>query len=375
MTPRRVLLIVTKLAKGGAMVVPLEVAAALRERGYVAETWFLYQHEPAYENEPGVRIILPRQTRGLLDYIRIFWRLIPAMRAFRPDAVHGALPLGNVFGLLAAAIIRCPSRVASQHSPAATHNIVMQLLDKLWGTAGIYTANIAVSYSVNESYKGHPRPYVRRLKVVQNGVRAGRPKRTKKAAREHFGLPKDARLIGTLGRLAPEKNQSFLLDVLADLPGVHLALAGDGELREQIEEKSHAMGLAARVHLLGAVPPEDVSDFLETLDIFVLPSRFEGLPIALVEAMQAGRPIIVSDIPSTLEVVSVEGGKTAGVILGTMSPEPWSSAIRDLFKNPEKLHALAEAAKKRGDDFNLDRMVDGYVACLFPNSSPSRTRK
>lgn len=374
MTSRRVLLIVTKLAKGGAMVVPLQVAAALRERGYEAETWFLYQHEPAYENEPGVRVLLPRQARGLLDYVRIFWRLIPAMRAFRPDAVHGALPLGNVFGLLAAAITRCPSRVASQHSPAATHNIVMQWLDKLWGSLGIYTANIAVSYSVKESYKGYPRAYVRRLLVVQNGVRASRPSRTKAAAREHFGLPKDARLIGTLGRLAHEKNQSFLLDVLAGLPDVHLALAGDGELRSQIEQQAHAMGLAARVHLLGAVPPEDVSDFLETLDIFVLPSRFEGLPIALVEAMQAARPIIVSDIPSTLEVVSSEAGDIAGVILGTESPEPWSASIRDLFENPETLRTLADAAKRRGDDFTLDRMVDGYVACLFPDSPSSNRR-
>jgi len=375
MTARRVLLVVTKLAKGGAMVVPLQIAAALRERGYQAETWFLYRFAPAFENEPGVRVILPRNVRGLLDYVRIFLRLVPAMRAFRPDAVHGALPLGNVLGLLAAAVIRCPSRVASQHSPAATHNIVMQWLDKAWGSVGIYTANIAVSNSVYESYESYPRPYVRRLRVVQNGIRARPPSRTKAAAREHFGLPADARLIGSLGRLAQEKNQSFLVDVLARLPDAHLALAGDGELRPRIEQQARAMGLAARVHLLGAVPPEDVADFLHTLDIFVLPSRFEGLPIALVEAMQAGLPVVVSDIPSTLEVVSTDDGGTAGLVLETRSAESWAAAIRDLFATPGKLRALGEKARRRGGDFSLERMVDGYVACLFPDSSPSSTRK
>jgi glycosyltransferase involved in cell wall biosynthesis len=375
MAARRVLFVVTKLSKGGAMVVPLQVAAGLRKRGYVAETWFLYQHEPAFENEPGVRIIWPHQTRNLIDYLRIILRLIPAMRAFRPDAVHGAIPLGNIFGLLSAALIRCPSRVASQHSPAATHNIVMQWLDKIWGSIGIYTANIAVSYSVQESYKDYPRPYVNKLRVVQNGTRIRRPNRPKSAAREHFDLPRDARIIGSLGRLAHEKNQSFLFDVLAGLPDVHLTLAGDGDLHEELEQQARDMGLADRVHLLGAVPPEDVSDFLESLDIFVLPSRFEGLPMALIEAMQAGCPIIVSDIPSTHEVVSVKGGEAAGIILKTESPKPWIAAIRDLFGDAKKLNDLGETAKRRGDDFGLDRMVDGYVACLFPDSSPSRTRK
>ena len=357
------------------MVVPLQIAAALRARGYEAETWFLYQHEPAFENEPGVRVIWPHQTRNLIDYLRIIARLIPAMRAFRPDAVHGAIPLGNIFGLLAAALVRCPSRVASQHSPAATHNIVMQWLDKIWGTIGIYTANIAVSHSVHDSYKNYPPSYVRKLRVVQNGTRIRRPGRSKAAAREHFGLPGEARLVGTLGRLADEKNQAFLLDVLSGLPDVHLALAGDGDLRAEIERQARAMGLADRVHLLGAVPPEDVSDFLGTLDIFALPSRFEGLPMALIEAMQIGCPIIVSDIPSTHEVVSTEDGGVAGIILDTDSPEPWIAAIRDLCARPEELRALGEAAKRRGEDFGLDRMVDGYVACLFPQSSPSRTRR
>ena len=367
MTARRVLLIVTKLSKGGAMVVPLQVATALRERGYVAETWFLYQHEPAFENEPGVRLILPRRIRTPLDIVLIFMRLVSAMRAFRPDAVHGVLPLGNAFGLLAAALIGCPSRVASQHTEAGTHSTVMRWLDWLLGTIGVYTRNIAVSHAVGRSYSAYPGPYVRRLRVVQNGMRTPKPKRSKAEARAHFGLPQDAPLLGNLGRLAHQKYQDFLFDVMAALPDVHLALAGDGPLREQYEKQIEAAGLSGRIHVLGAIPPEDVPDFLAAIDLFVLPSRYEGLPIALIEAMQAGCPIIASDIPPTIEVALPEGGEVAAEVLSLDSPEPWIAAIRDLIAQPEKLRALAEAARRRGAFFTLDRMADGYIDCLFPD--------
>jgi len=375
MAARRVLFIVTKLSKGGAMVVPLQVAAALRERGYEAETWFLYQHEPAFENEPGLRVILPRRVRNPIDIVRIFLRLVPAMRAFRPDAVHGVLPLGCVFGLLAAAMVGCRSRVASQHTEARTLSLVMRWLDWLMGTTGVYTGNIAVSHAVGRSYSGYPPSYRRRLHVVQNGMRARKPRRSKTEAREHFGLPIETPLLGNLGRLAHQKYQDFLFDVMAALPDVHLALAGDGPLRQDYERQIEAAGLTDRIHLLGAVPPEDVPDFLAALDLFVLPSRYEGLPIALIEAMQAGCPVVASDIPPNIEVALPEDGEVAAVILSLDAPEPWIAAIRDLVDQPEKLHALAEAAQRRGGFFTLDRMTDGYVACLFPNSSPSSTRK
>jgi glycosyltransferase involved in cell wall biosynthesis len=375
MTSRRVLFIVTKLSKGGAMVVPLQVAAALRARGYVAETWFLYQQQAAFEDEPGVRVILPRRAAGLLDYARVFLRLIPAMRAFRPDAVHGVLPLGNIFGLLAAAIVGCPSRVASQHSPARTHNAVMQWLDKLFGTIGVYTSNIAVSHAVHKSYGHYPGRYLRRLHVVQNGMRGCQPRRGKAEARVYFGLPPAVPLLGTVGRLAHEKNHAFLFEVLKRLPETHLAIAGDGELRPQYEQQIRAAGLGSRVHLLGAVPAAEVRDVLETFDLFVLPSRFEGLPIALVEAMQAGCPIVASDIPPTLEVVREDGQDDAAVLLGTGSAEPWVAAVRDILERPERRQRLAAAARRRGAHFNLDRMVDGYEACLFSAGSPNSTRR
>jgi hypothetical protein len=211
MKSRRILFIVTKLNQGGAIVVPLQVASALRARGYDAEVWFLYRESPAYEDEPGIRLIFPDRPGGIWTYSRIFFRALRAMQAFRPDAVHGVLPLGNLFGLVGAAVIGCSSRVASQHVPLSWNHPVMRWLDMMLGSIGVYTANIAVSHAVEESFAHHPNPYRRRLQVIQNAVPYRPPQRTRSEARRHFGLPEQAWVLGNLGRLTYQKNQDFLL--------------------------------------------------------------------------------------------------------------------------------------------------------------------
>lgn len=347
------------------MMVPLQIASALRERGYDAEVWFLYKYRSTYENAPGVRLIYPHSAGGLLDYARIFWGLFWAMRAFRPDAVHGVVSLGNVFGLLSATLIGCPSRVASQHNPANTQGHVMRWLDMMLGTIGVYTANIAVSHAVEKSYANYPSSYRCRLRVIQNAVPDRPARRTKLEARRYFGLPEQARILGNLGRLSYQKNQDFLFAVLGRLEGVHLAIAGDGELRDEYAEQVCQSGLEDRIHLLGSIPVVDVPDFLQAIDVFVFPSRYEGLPIALLEAMKAGLPIVASDIGPAREVISPEGREPAGLLLGIERAETWIGALREVLHDPERIAKLAEAARRRAEDFRMDQMVDSYEACLL----------
>ena len=81
------------------MALPILLAEELRKRGHVAEAWYLYKFRACYENEPHVRVLFPGRVAGVIGYFRVFYRLVGAMRSFRPDIVHGVLPLGNVFGL------------------------------------------------------------------------------------------------------------------------------------------------------------------------------------------------------------------------------------------------------------------------------------
>jgi glycosyltransferase involved in cell wall biosynthesis len=365
MGPRRVLFVVTKMNQGGAMMMPLQIASALRSRGYEAEVWYLYRQNPAYEDEPGVRVIFPDRPSGLADYFRIFRRSLGDMRKFRPDAVHGVLPLGNFFGLLGAEMIGCSSRVASQHSPASAYRPIMRWLDMMLGTFGCYTGNIAVSRAVLQSFAGHPQPYRRRLQVVYNAVPSRLPRRAKSDARRHFGLPEHAPVLGTVGRLAYEKNHEFLFPLVERLDDVHLAIAGGGPLEGQYAEQVRASGLEHRIHLLGPIDGADVPDFLNAIDVFVFPSRFEGLPVALLEAMTAGLPIVASDLEVTREVLWPEGRERAGLLLSLDSAEAWVEALRGLVQDPEQLQRLADAAKRRATDFAVDAMIDNYEISLF----------
>jgi glycosyltransferase involved in cell wall biosynthesis len=360
MISRRILLVVTKMDLGGAMVLPLQLAAELRARGHVVETWYLYRYRPAYETEPGVRIVYPGKVREPIAYLRVFLSLLWAMRRFRPDTVHGVLPLGNVLGLLAAWMIGCPVRVASQHTQVAAFNRVMRFLDKLAGTLGIYTHNVAVSRSVAAGFEGHPASYRKRLLVIQNGVADIRSDLSQTEARDALALPRDAWLMGTAGRLSPEKNHHFLVRILASASGIHLAIAGDGSERLACEALAVELGVSDRLHLVGAIPGRQIPDFLQALDVFVLPSRYEGLPISLIEAMKLELPIVASDIPPAREVLESDDKVTAGIVIETETPAAWAEAITMLRDDPERRKHYACAAQRRAGDFTLTAMADRY---------------
>lgn len=103
-------------------------------------------------------------------------------------------------------------------------------------------------------------------------------------------------VFGTVGRLLPQKNQTFLLDIFADIlkrePASEFAIVGKGELRDSLETKAKELGIRQHVHFVGSVP--NVPDYLKAFDVFLLPSLYEGLPLVSIEAQTAGLPTLVS---------------------------------------------------------------------------------
>lgn len=359
--PGRIAIILTKMDEGGAINVALQLAEGLRGRGHEVELWFLYVARPTLMGAPGVHAMLSRSPGSPLDYGRMLAGLHAAFRRFKPHAAHGIMPLGNIAGLGMAALAGCRSRVASQHQPRPTLHPIMQALDKAAGTLGIYTANIAVSETVRRSFDGHPSAYDRRLTVVPNGVAERSSGLSKAAARSFFNLPLDAPLLGTVGRLVPEKNQAFLLEVLARLPTVHLAIGGTGELDQPLRRKAMELGVVDRLHLLGHIPGDRIGDVLRAFDLFLFPSLSEGMPIALLEAMTAGLPILASDIPANREVAA----PSAASIVDTGSADRWAAEVTRLLDDRGARDALADAARERAKTFTKEAMIDGYERLLL----------
>jgi glycosyltransferase involved in cell wall biosynthesis len=211
----------------------------------------------------------------------------------------------------------------------------------------------------------------RRSIVIYNGVDSEHFERTgsfeaAKRLRASLGLQPEALLIGTVGRLAPEKNQHVLLTTLHRLCAArvdaHLVLAGDGALRAQLARRAADLALTERVHFIGEL--EDVRPVLAALDIFVLPSiAVESFSNAALEAMSMGRPVILSGIGGAREMINdgVEGYVISPTELNARLP----AMIAALAADRRKCRQMGAAARLRVVScFSVPAMVAGYRGLL-----------
>ena len=194
--------------------------------------------------------------------------------------------------------------------------------------------------------------------VVPNGVRV-RPAGTH-SLRAELQLESDERLLLAVGNLYPVKGHRFLIDALSSLSGrhptLHLAIAGRGELANALMEQARSLGIVARVHLLGL--RSDIPALLADADLFVMPSLSEGLPVAVLEAMFAGRAIVATDVG---EVRSVLQGD-AGLVVPPADSAALAAAIDRLVEDPAEARRLGErAAARAAEAYSLDRMVERYA--------------
>lgn len=205
-------------------------------------------------------------------------------------------------------------------------------------------------------YNGVDSDYFENVRVFEAGKRL----------RASLGLKPDALLIGTVGRLAPEKNQEVLLTTLRRLRvarvDAHLMLAGGGSLRAHLEQRAAELEIADRVHFVGEI--EDVRPALAALDIFVLPSiAVESFSNAALEAMSMGRPVILSNIGGAREMIDdgVEGYVVSPTELAARLP----ALIAALYSDGRKRQQMGAAARRRAVNcFSVPAMVAGYRGLL-----------
>jgi glycosyltransferase involved in cell wall biosynthesis len=173
-----------------------------------------------------------------------------------------------------------------------------------------------------------------------------------------------------VGRFSLQKNQEFLIRLLADNKTLHLLLVGDGELREWLHSLPAQLQVTDRVHFTGEVSPDDVTSLISCSDVFVLPSLFEAVGLVVLEAMVLGKPVVSNDIPSSWEFVGEDG-----VIVDIASPGNWLSSIQMLLDRPEIVSEMVSRAMAKARRFTVPRMADGYEAMIVPTMShrPARS--
>ena len=174
------------------------------------------------------------------------------------------------------------------------------------------------------------------------------------ALRSRLGVPGDCALIGAVGRLVPVKDLETLLEAVARLPEVHLALIGDGESRPALEALATVLGLGRRVHFTGWV--SDVAAAVSDLDVVVLTSRTEGTPASLIEAGACGRPVVATRVGGVPLVV--QDGVT-GLLAAPGRPDEVAARVQRLLADPALGRSMGAAARAHvRTRFGQERLVD-----------------
>jgi glycosyltransferase involved in cell wall biosynthesis len=158
--------------------------------------------------------------------------------------------------------------------------------------------------------------------------------------RATLGLGGDVPLVGAVGRLVPIKDLETLLAAMTTLPGVHLAVVGDGDQRPALQARATALGLDRRVHFTGWAV--DVAEVMADLDVVVLTSRNEGTPVSLIETAACGRPVVATRVGGVATVV-LDG--VTGWLAPPGSPDEIGRLIRRLLDDPAARRRMGEAGR------------------------------
>lgn len=171
--------------------------------------------------------------------------------------------------------------------------------------------------------------------------------------RAHLGLGPEVPLVGMLGRLVPIKDVATMLAAISRLPGVHLAVLGDGELRPKLTRQAVDMGLADRVHFTGWWA--DVAAAMSDVDVVALSSRNEGTPVSLIEASACGRPVVATRVGGVPEVVK-EG--VSGHLARAGDVEGIAVLLDRLLEDPEARRRMGEAGREHvRERFSHERLL------------------
>lgn len=203
-----------------------------------------------------------------------------------------------------------------------------------------------------------------KVRVIHNGVSAPERQAPPGSLREQLGIPPDARVIGTVARLARQKRVDRLLRVVAALPSdVHCVIAGEGPERLDLIRQSQVIPNPGRIHFLGH--RENKGDVLDALDVFVLTSDKEGLSNAMLEAMAFGLPVISTPVSGSEEALGAdETGRQAGVVTG-FDEASIMMAINSLLNSRRLQVETGVAARNRASTkFSLDTMLDRWEGVL-----------
>lgn len=282
------------------------------------------------------------------------------LRNWPAHIVQTALPTSDMIGRTLARLAGVPAIFSTIRGRNVDKSNLQKWLDRRTAhlaQAVVFNNRDAVPFAMR-----HEGVRADQVVYIPNGVPITDARRPASEIRAELHTPSEATVIGTVARLHPSKGQEYLLQafrlVRNRLPGTVFWLIGDGECRTALESKARELDIAAAVRFAGT--RRDVRDILGAIDLFALPSLWEGMPNALMEAMAAGRPAIASDTDAIRELVIDR--KTGWMV----KPGDVEGLARTMIEILGDRHLAAEIGHAGmlyvQRHFSLDRMADAYTA-------------
>lgn len=358
MTPHLVY-VITDLELGGVPLHVRRLALQMRSRGFRITVVSL---SPAGPVGDWLRLdgfdVLTCDARSGRD-VRVLPRLAEIFRSLKPDLVHSFLFHANVAARWAAVRAGLPmERVICEIQTVEVERRWHLWVDRFTFESCRFT--IGNSPSVVEHLHreaGIPRE---NLRLIRGSIDPARFVDAEPIGRSALGLADADRIVLWVGRLDPVKGLAVLIDALGRIDrrlGARLVLVGGGPLRGALEVQAARSGVGDRVCFLG--PRDDVPGLLKACDVFAFPSRTEGLPNALLEAMAAGCAIVTTDVPGCRDLIRHED---TGLVVPYGDTAGLAGAIASLLAQPSWARALgAAAARAAATEWPVDAMFEGYA--------------
>lgn len=349
-SPKRILMLRSPLGVFGAERVILDLAQGLLNTEF----------EPVIgviENRSGGQSELAQASRDLTLETEVFfcnspfdWRTVFQIRKYIREhgieIVHTHGYKANFYGLMATQFTSIPGMATCHPWTETDYSMKARLytfLDKLWLKR--MKRIIAISDDVKQQLRtGEGKS---RIDVIPNGIDLSRfnGELQNSALHEQLGFESSNIIIGTVGRLVPEKGYSYLLQsaarICASHPQVRLIIVGDGPLRTHLTQQAASLDLGSKVSFLGI--REDTPALLAMMDIFVMSSTSEGLPMALLEAMASGTPIVATRVGAIPHLIKHHD---SGLLVPPENVQVLADAVEQLIRNRQKAQKMGERARE-----------------------------
>ena len=318
------------------------VARGLRERGWrVQVVSLLPRGDIADELAADGFAVADLGLTSMARLPQAAFRLRRLLRAFGPDVIHTALIHANALGRVVGRSLGIP--VVSGYQMATEDGAWRGAVDRL--TARLAARHVAVSEAAAAWATSRGGASAATIDVVPIGKRPPAPA-DRATVRAELGIPRDATVIGYVGRLTAIKDPATLAAAAGLVTGdPWLLLVGDGDERARLEGRPRVVVTGLRA---------DPAPYLAAMDVFAMASVSEGMPGALVEAMAAGLPVVATRVGGIPEVVT-DG--VDGLLVAPSDPGALARAVEEALSRPELGLAAAETVRRR---FDFETMIDAY---------------